>query len=262
MNALKTAIVDLKEGFKRFGLSATLAWEDLKDRYRRSVLGLLWIIIAFLTFVLVMLLIFGRIFDAEGFDYTTHLVVGFAVFGFISSLIPGSGDVFAVNKAWILSTNLPYSVYANALVLKSFFELAIVGATAALLVIFLGNPNPGHLWTIIPALALYYLTALGLCFAIGPIGTRYRDFVYLLQSVTRMLFFATPVFWVATPDTSRGLISMYNPATYFLDIIRLPINEGRVSMTAWMICGLCCLGLWVIGFISFSVSKRKIALWL
>lgn len=262
MNVLKTAIVDLKEGFKRFGLSATLAWEDLKDRYRRSALGVTWIILAFLGFILVKALVFGKLFEGEDFDYFTHLVVGFALFGFISASISGGADVFTINKAWILSTNLPYTVYANTLIIRSIFELAIIAIPAAITIIWLGNPRPNFLWTIPPALLVYYATALGLCFAFGPIGTRFRDFVYFLQSITRILFFATPIVWVATPDTTRGLIGTYNPLTYFLDLIRMPINEGKVSIFAWMICGLFCLAIWIVGVIAFSVSKRKIALWL
>ena len=240
----------------------SLAWEDLKDRYRRSVLGLIWIVLSFLGFILIKALVFGNTYGGGDFDYFSHLVVGFALFGFIAASIPGGADVFANNKSWILSTDLPYTVYANMLVIRSMIELAIVSAAAAVTVIWLGNPTPGHIWTVFPAILLYYLTALGLCFAFGPIATRYRDLVYFLQSMMRMLFFATPIIWVAAPGSTRGVIATYNPLTYFLDIVRKPINEGVVSELAWIICGSCCLGIWIMGLLIFSTTKRRIALWL
>lgn len=262
MVILKTVFVDLRDGFKRFGLSISLAWEDLKDRYRRSVLGVIWIVLSFLGFILVKALVFGDTYSSGGFDYFSHLVVGFALYGFIAASIPGGADVFANNKSWILSTDLPYTVYANMLVIRSMIELVIVAAAAAFAVIWLGNPTPGHVWTVFPAILLYYVTALGLCFAFGPIATRYRDLIYFLQSLMRMLFFATPIIWVATPGSTRGLIATYNPLTYFIDIVRMPINEGEVSTFAWMISGACCLGIWVFGLCLFSITKRRIALWL
>lgn len=259
---MKTAIVDIVQGFKRIGLSTSLAWEDLKDRYRRSVLGLIWIVLAFLGFILIKSLIFTSLFEGDGYDYFSHLVIGFAIFGFISASIPGGADVFALNKVWILSTDLPYTVYVNMLVIRSMIELLIVAVAAIICVLWLGRVTPGHLWTLFPALLLYYMTAMGLCFLFGPIGTRYRDLVYFLQSITRMLFFATPIVWVATPDTTRGIVGMYNPLTYFLDILRMPIIEGKVSLLAWGISGGVCLGIWIFGLIVFSATKRRIALWL
>lgn len=259
---MKTVFVDLRDGFKRFGLSTSLAWEDLKDRYRRSLLGLIWIVLAFLGFVLIKALIFGDLFNADGYDYFSHLVIGFALFGYITALLPGGGDVFALSRVWILSTDLPYTVYANMLVIRSMIELIFVAVAAAICVIWLGNVSPGKVWTLLPAIILYYVTGLGWCFVCGPIGTRYRDLVYLLQSITRMLFFATPIIWVATPGSTRGLIATYNPLTYFIDIIRKPLIEGEVPVFSWLVCLCCCLGIWIVGLIVFSLTKRRIALWL
>ncbi|MEM1087888.1 MAG: hypothetical protein AAGH90_09165, partial [Pseudomonadota bacterium] len=123
---MKTALMDLSKGFGRFGLSTSLAWEDLKDRYRRSVIGLIWIVFAFLGFIVIKALIFTSVFKGDEYDYFSHLVIGFAIFGFISASIPGGADVYATNKVWILSTDLPYTVYSNMLVIRSMIELAIV----------------------------------------------------------------------------------------------------------------------------------------
>ncbi|MEM1375776.1 MAG: ABC transporter permease [Pseudomonadota bacterium] len=257
-----TAISDIVDGSRRFNLAFALAWEDLKDRYRRSYIGLAWIILSFLAFILVKQLVFSGFFENDDYDFFSHLVIGFALFGFINSTVSGAANLFVSNRTWILSCNLPYTIYAHVLALRSLAELAIIAIAAAFLIAMSGDARPGFVWSLFVAVSLYYVTAIALCLAFGPIGVRYRDFVYALQTVMRVMFFATPIIWVAQPGTIRGAIAFWNPLTYYLDIIRVPIIEGRVPWGSWGITLaftsiIALLGLW-----NFSRTKRNVPLWL
>ena len=123
---MRAAIADIAEGLKRLDLSFAIAWEDLKDRYRRSYIGLAWIILSFLAFILVKALVFSGFFDQADYDFFSHLVIGFALFGFMSATISGGAHLFVANRTWILSTNLPYTVYAHVLAIRSLVELGYV----------------------------------------------------------------------------------------------------------------------------------------
>src|SRR5678815_1591299 len=50
---------DWRQGLALFPLWSALAIEDLRDRYRRTLLGLTWIIFSFALFVGVKVLVFG-----------------------------------------------------------------------------------------------------------------------------------------------------------------------------------------------------------
>ena len=259
---LSTAIYDVLEGTRRMPMAVVLAWEDLKDRYRRSYLGLAWILLSFAAFILVKTLVFSSIFDRPGYDYFSHLVIGFALFGFISQSIAGAANLFLANRTWILSTNLPHSLYAHVAVFRSLAELFLVSAAALPLVIFLGGVHPGVLWSLPPAIALYYVTAFGLNLMLAPLGARIRDLVHAMRTVMRMLFFATPILWVATPGTTRSMVARWNPVTYYLDILRVPLMKGEFPATAWVICLATSLGVLVLGLIVFSVTKKGVPRWL
>jgi len=90
-----------------------------------NYLGLAWIIIPFLAFISIKAVVFAGLFDKAGYDFFSHLVLGFALFGFISSVISGGVSRFVADRSWILSTNLPYSLYACTLTLHSLFELGL-----------------------------------------------------------------------------------------------------------------------------------------
>jgi ABC-type polysaccharide/polyol phosphate export permease len=256
------AIRDIIAGSQRLDLAFALALEDLKDRYRRSYLGLAWIVLSFLAFILIKTLVFGELFEGPDYDFLSHLVIGFALFGFASGVIGGAANLFVQNRTWILSTNLPYTLYAHTLAMRSLAELGLIALAAVILVATLGQSTPAHLWTVPPAIVLYYTTAIGLCLLFAPIGARFRDFVYAVQTVMRMLFFATPIIWIATPGTLRGEIAKWNPLTYYLDIIRLPIIEGRIPIFAWGVCLLLVIVIWTIGLIVFHRTKRQVPIWL
>src|SRR3546814_13953213 len=56
---------DWREAFGRMPLWSALAVEDLRDRYRRTSLGLAWVVLSFAAFVLVKVAIFGQLTTAS-----------------------------------------------------------------------------------------------------------------------------------------------------------------------------------------------------
>lgn len=259
---LRIAFDDISGGLQRIQMSFIMALEDLKDRYRRSLIGLAWIVISFLGFIGIKQLVFDQLMSAENYDFFSHLVIGFAIFTFISSVVPGATNLFVASRTWILSTDLPYSVYANTMVLRAMFELALVTIAAVALIVMYGVVRPGALWTLVPALLLYYLAAFSLSLLLAPIGTRYRDVVYAVQTGMRMLFFATPIIWIPTPGTMRETVAFWNPLTYFIDLIRVPIMSGDVPGLAWMVSIFVTVVLLLAGLAVFATTKRRIPIWL
>ena len=261
-SAISIAMDDLREGMARPGLAWHLAIEDLRDRYRRSYLGLAWIMLAFLGFIAVKALVFAGLFQDEEYDFFSHLVIGFSLFSFMAIVVPGAANLFITSRTWILSTSLPYSLYANTLIARAFAELGFLAIGAVVLIALMGNVQPANVWTAIPALFAYYLTALGLCLLLAPIGARFRDLVYAIQTVMRMIFFATPIIWVATPDTLRGVIAQWNPLTYYIDIIRQPLMTGTVPLQAWAVVAIITVVILGAGVFVFGLTKKRVPMWL
>lgn len=259
---LITTYDDLKLAFGSLRISWALAVEDLKDRYRRSYIGLAWIILSFLAFILIKALVFSGVFDQSDYDFFSHLVIGFALFTIINQIITGGAALFVTNRTWILSTNQPYTLYANTLIIRGFAELALLAFASLILIGWMGQIHPAHLFTIPVALALYYLTGLGVCLLLAPIGVRLRDVIYAVQTVMRMMFFATPIIWVPTPGTIRGLIAQWNPLTYYLDIVRVPLIEGRFPALSWLVCCIITALVVLAGWLVFGTMKRRVPVWL
>ena len=261
-SALKIVFDDIHDGIYRLDLAVALAVEDLKDRYRRSCIGLAWIVLSFAAFISVKGLIFFELFSRKGYDYFSHLTIGFALFGFISAVVSGGANLFIINRTWILSSNLSYTVYVHNLIIRHLVELVLIGLATAVLILLLGDVNPGFLWTLPFAIGLYYVTSFAISLVLAPIGVKFRDFVYAIQTAMRILFFATPILWVSMPGTLREVFALWNPLTYYLDIIRVPIIEGHLPLSSWVICIAITASLSIVGTMIFGRTKRKIPLWI
>lgn len=257
---MKTLSDDIRDGFKRYPLAASLAREDLLDRYRRSLLGIAWIILSFLLFIVVKAVIFSDFFASEDYDFFSHLVIGFAVFSFMSAIITQGSNLFYSSRTWILSSNTPYSVYIHSLILRAFIELGLLALTSVVLIVLFGHANWQNAWMVLPAFLLYYLTAFGICLLTAPIAIGFKDLVYALQAIMRVTFFATPIIWVAEPDTLRGTVAQWNPLTYYIDLIRVPLLEGAFPLASWLIAMAITSVVCVVGAFTFNALKPKVAI--
>ena len=86
---------DLLAGVRAWPLWTMLGWNDIRQRYRRSVLGPFWITISMAIFIALLGVIYSHIFNIGLKTYLPYLSLGYIIWGFISDdrgelyLLPG-----------------------------------------------------------------------------------------------------------------------------------------------------------------------------
>ena len=73
-------------GFRAWRVWVVLGWNDIRQRYRRSVLGPFWITLSMGIFILMLGIIYSRLFHTPIGTYLPFLSVGYIIWGFISSV--------------------------------------------------------------------------------------------------------------------------------------------------------------------------------
>src|ERR1700704_5709966 len=81
------ALSDVAHGVASVHVWPTLAWHEIRLRYRRSVLGPLWLTISTGCLIAGMGPLYGRLFGQELNSYFPHLAVSFVVWILIANLI-------------------------------------------------------------------------------------------------------------------------------------------------------------------------------
>lgn len=76
---------------------------------------------------------------------------------------------------------------------------------------------------VVPALILAIANAMWVGLLLGTLCTRFRDIPQIVQSLMRVAFFVTPVIWIPAQLGTREHLALWNPFTYFVELIRAPL---------------------------------------
>ena len=96
---------------KQLYLSFILAYQDIKLRYRRSIIGPFWSTISMGVVITSVGFVFGSIFRSPMEEYLPFLAVGLIVWTFILGTISEGCNVFIDSEHMIKQLNLPFSIF-------------------------------------------------------------------------------------------------------------------------------------------------------
>lgn len=254
--------MDMWEGLKRYGLWSHYAIDEVKDRYRRTVLGPFWITIGLGSLVFMVGFIYPSIFGTTVDDYMPYVSAGFVSWFFISNTIIESVDVF--NRASQISRQirLPYTVFVYVGVFRNtitYFHYILV---YLVVVLFFGQNWDFATLMLLPGLAIFTVFGVGAGVVLGILGARYRDVSQLTATGMQIMFFMTPVFWRTTDMANRSSWIELNPLFHFVQILRAPLLGGEIPWESFLFTSIFSSMLLILAFILLCRFRRRLILWL
>lgn len=261
--SLTSCIKDFGAGLRMTEIWLTFALDDMRQRYRRSALGLSWIVISFAIFVAGITFFFGAFNRQEPGEFLAYVAIGYAVFLFLIGNIVDGCAVFVNSQTWIKSISMPYSVHVYRSIFRSLFVFAMNLAVAlGAMLLFGWRPELSILLTI-PAFFVFLINAVAIQYLLGLLGARYRDVTHFLASITRILIFTTPILWVREEQTGpRALVADINPLTHFLEIFRAPLLGEDARLLSWgVVLGFTAFA-WIAALIVGARWRKRLPYWL
>lgn len=253
---------DSREGANRISLSFHLALEDVRDRYRKSLLGLFWITVSFLMFLGIKLLVFGRLNLNANVNFGSFLTIGFGTWVLISAIITEGANSYIQNKTWILSSPLPYTVYILQNCFRNFINWGFIVVGMVPILAVTGVEPSLSLLGLIPALLTYALASIWSTMLLAPISAWSRDFSHLLNTFMRIMFFATPIIWIPKNDSVLSALAKINPFYHYIEIIRTPILYHITPWYSWgVVAAVSVIGT-AAGIVSYLWSRNRVPFWL
>ncbi len=266
----RRAFGDLRTGFNQRELWLHLGWQDIKQRYRRSVIGPFWITIATGVQAIAMGLLYSVLLNIDLREFLPHVTVGLIIWNLISAAILEGGDVFVANEGLIKQLPSPLSVHVYRLVWR---QLLLLGHNLLIYVVIIAVfwPEGGLHWTVIfaiPALALILLNAVWVSILFGIVATRYRDIAPILGSFVTLMFFMTPIVWTTSglqqmggEAANRAKLVEINPLFHYLDIIRAPlIGEDQQAYHWYIVLGFTVVG-WALAILALKKYRARVPYW-
>jgi ABC-type polysaccharide/polyol phosphate export permease len=257
-------ISDLIKGTRRPALWIAFATDEIQQRYRRTKLGLAWIVLSYLIFVASISVFFGHFSDVGHTYFTVYVAVNFSIFTFLLASLTDGCAVFRISRTWIKSAPIPHSIYIFKSVARSLFVFAINLAVALVIFFAFGFSLKPIAWMSIPAFVVLLVDAVLVQLIFGYVAARFQDIEHLMQSITRVFYFTTPVLWVRDPNAAPGVrntISEMNPYTHALEIFSAPLLGRAPDPDSWLYIGIFTVLMFAVGLIIGGVSQRRLPYW-
>ena len=266
------AIGDLRAGWRQRPLWGHLGWQDIKQGYRRSVIGPLWITISLGVQALGMGLLYAALFGQPIAFFLPYLAVGLIIWQFMAGCINEGAEVFIRNEGLIKHLPAPLSVHIFRLVWRQllFFGHNVL-VWVALMLIFPPQAPRAFGWSsllAIPALAVIVLNGAWVAILIGIIATRFRDVPPVTASVVTLMFFMTPIVWDYEQLRGKGgavgeraRLAELNPFLHYVEILRRPMIGESFELRHWVVTLAITVVGWAVALVVLRNYRARVSYW-
>lgn len=245
------------------GLSANLIGADLRARFRRSRLGILWAVLQPMGFAIALALVWGALFQQDFLAYSIYVMSGLIVWEHFTNCVIGSQDSLIGADGYLKQARIPLIVFQMRQPLAGFVTL-MAGIVGLLILQAALNQLPPMGWHLLQVpvffiLLMAFLMPTAIIFSL--LGTKYRDLRHATQVMVNALFFLSPVMLSREYlDNERLAFLQYvNPMMPLLDLFRKPLLNGEYwTPHEVLLLGGWIAGVWVIALILANIFGRRV----
>ena len=257
---LPEAVADLIEGLKLWELWSTLGWHDIRQRYRRSIVGPFWLTLSMGIMVAGLAYLYGGLFG-QNEGYLPYVATGMIVFSLISSIAVEGSGVFIGSASLILQLRAPLSIYIYQMLWRNLL-IFVHNISIYVVVLLFAKVDIGwNIFLSLIGLILILLNGVWVGLMLGGLSARFRDVPPIVGSIMQVAFFLTPIFWTPGALPNRELFVHLNPFYYLVEVVRMPLLGQTPALWIWLVViGMNCIG--ALAAIAFYARYRgRIAYW-
>jgi len=246
------------------GIGLMLGWQDIRQSYRRSVFGQLWITVGMAVTIAAIGIVFGTIFGTPLQVFLPYLASGLIMWGLIAGILNEGNQAFIAAEGMIKQLPLPKIVYIVRVVWRNIIISAHNIIIFPIVVLIVGGSTSWALllWPLGVFMAVTALSGLALIF--GIVASRYRDLPQIVSAALTVAFYVTPVIWIRESVGDNELVNAlvnFNPLNHILQVARLPLIGQYPSIENWTWVILSAATYWTLGMVLFRRFEKRIAYW-
>lgn len=247
----------------RYGpLLYELVLRDIKIKYRRSALGVLWTVLNPLLMMVILYVVFSKLFRFEIENYAIYILSGQVLFNYYQTATTDAMLAILGNASLIKKIYLPKYILVLAKVLSGGVNLA--ASFAALVIVILatgGRITPVFFLAAVPLVCLLVFS-VGIGLVLAAYTVRFRDIQHLYGVFCMGLFYLTPVIYPSSilPEYMKRIV-YFNPLTRMLDPFRCIVMENKIPAAGDMLfCMMTAVIAAAAGGMVFRLRQKKFIL--
>ncbi|MGH8678562.1 MAG: ABC transporter permease [Burkholderiales bacterium] len=255
------ALKDLWDGICGIYIWPMLGWQDIKQRYRRSVIGPFWLTISYGAMIGGMGPLYGRLLQQDISAYFPYLAVSFVFWILLSGIMTDACNAFISAEGFIKQVKLPLTVHVLRVVWKNVLILAHNFVIVILVMVFYRSPLTWSLLLIPLGVLMIAVNGVWVGILFGLLSARFRDIPQMVASLVQLAFFLTPVMWRPEMLGSKQWVVDLNPLYHFLEIVRAPLLSGGSAVASWSIVFFITAAGFALTLLLFSRYRARVAYW-
>jgi ABC-type polysaccharide/polyol phosphate export permease len=259
-----SALSDIAAATRRYSLVGMLGWQDVRQRYRRSALGPLWLTISMGVMIGTIGIVFGTIFKSPMTEFLPFIAIGIILWSFISMVITEGCTGFIAAEGIIKQLPIPLFVHILRMIWRNILILGHNVVIFPIILLAVGKPLYLTAFLAIPGLLLLLVNLTWVALILALLCARYRDLAQIVGSVLQVVFYLTPIMWMPKnlPKGAGLYLLDLNPMYHLLEIVRAPLLGDFPTTINWVVaCALALVG-WLFAIALYGRYKRRIAYWL
>ena len=255
------ALEELLAIIKYRDLIFQLIRRDIVSRYKRSILGVLWTMLQPLGMMLVMNIVFSKLFGrVEG--YTAYLLSGLVAWSFFSKTTTSAIHQIVWGGALMRRIYLPLTAFSVSSIGTGVVNMVLSLVPLFLIVLITDRPITWAILFLPIPILLLTAFALGVGLMLSTFAIRFPDIKEMYQIIIQAWMYLTPILYPEDiiPESYRHWVLFLNPMYYLIKMFRSLIYDGVLPSLNIVITGsVIALLTLLIGWIYFSSRMDEFA---
>jgi ABC-2 type transport system permease protein len=245
------------------GLVHELIIRDIKVRYKRSVLGIVWTMLAPLLNMIALTLVFSAILKTAVHNYPVYFMAGSIFWAFFAQTTTTAASQTMASNELAKRMFVPRSVFIASAVGGGLVNLALSLVPLILILLVTGYPFYAT-WAFLPvSIFITTLFTAGISLLLFAVTSRFADIREMYTVIVQTWFFLTPIVYEPSivPYKYRVVLSL-NPMYHLIQIFRKPIYDGVIPSVTLLGASLAfSVVTLVTGWVFFCHRGDKMAYW-
>lgn len=168
---------------------------DLKNKYKRSVLGYFWTMLHPLAMMTVLAVVFSHIMKIAVQDYAVFLFCGLLPWNYFNSTAMMSLSSIRANSRLFGQIPVPKYIFVLSLAFSNLFNLFVAIIPLLVIMLVLGRPIPPTILLFPLFLIPIFCVVIGVSLILATLNVFFDDTLHLTEVGMSILYFLCPVLY-------------------------------------------------------------------
>lgn len=212
-------------------LLTELVKKGIRLKYRRSYLGIIWSLIEPILTTIILVIVFGTLFNNKRPDFPLYIVIGRLLFTFFQQSTNKACRSIRANSGMIKKVYIPKYFFPLADVLFNYVIFLLSLTVIIPVCIYTKTWPDAKIWHIIPALIYLLAFATGVSLILATLNVFFRDIEYLWNVAVLLIMYMSAIFYYPERIMESGFawILKYNPVFCIIDLFRSGFLDNHAT---------------------------------